>query len=75
VLNRNDKLKDLICLCHKELELIDFSDMNFGDNHISFDQISPLFENLFKTNELSIHPEALLKIRELFQEFKRSLTT
>jgi len=75
VLNRNDRLKDLIDLCHKELELIDFSGLSFGDNHISLDLISPLFESLLKTDESSIHPEAIVKIRELFEEFKEVLTT
>lgn len=75
VLNRNDRLKDLINLCHEELDLIDFSDMNFGDNHISLGLIRPLFEDLLRTDESSIHPEAIVKIRELFEEFKEVLIT
>ena len=75
VLNRNDRLKDLINLCQEELDLIDFSDMNFGDNHISLNLVSPLFESLLETDKSSIHPEAIVKIRELFEKFKEVLTT
>lgn len=73
VLNRNERLKDLIDLCHQELELIDFSNMNFGDNHISLELIKPLFENLIKAEDSSIHPEVIVKVQGLYEEFKRVL--
>lgn len=74
VLNRNERLKDLIDLCHQELELIDFSGRNFGDNHISLELIKPLFENLIKAEDSSIHPEVIVKVQGLYEEFKRVLS-
>lgn len=74
VLNRNERIKDLINLCQQELELIDFSGRNFGDNHISIESIAPLFENLIKSEESNLHPEALSKVEGLYEEFKRTLS-
>ena len=71
-LNRNEQLKDLIRLCRQELELIDFSGRNFGDNHISFELIKPMFENLIKAEDKSIYPEAIVKVQGLYEEFKRA---
>jgi hypothetical protein len=74
VLNRNGRLQELIDLCNKELELIDFSNRSFGNNHISLKDILPLFESLFESEgNNSLHPEAIKKVEELSQEFKATL--
>jgi len=74
VLNQNAKPKDLIDLCYEELELIDFSGRNFGDNHISLASVKPIFEKLIRNEEtLSIPRETIEKVRELYNEFERAL--
>jgi hypothetical protein len=74
VLNQNAKPNDLIDLCYEELELIDFSGRNFGDNHISLASVKPLFEKLTQNEEaLNVHPEAIDKVRGLYREFEKAL--
>lgn len=74
LLNRNGTVGNLVNLCYEELELIDFSGRNFGDNHISFASAKPHFEKIFQSEEvLSIHPEAVSKLRELYQAFETTL--
>jgi hypothetical protein len=71
VLNTNEKVQSLIILCLEELELIDFANMNFGENHVSLDLVNELFNKVIESEVVfAIHPEALNKIQELYNEFK-----
>ena len=76
VLNRHGILNELENLCQLELEFIDFSGRSVGKNHVEINSVEKAFEPFFikiKTNpnslELPLHPEAELKVEELYHLF------
>lgn len=70
-LNRNNKIESLIQLCQSELDLIDFGYLSFGKRHVlkeDFEREYNLALSLTKSDE-DLHPEAVLKLRELSKTF------
>lgn len=76
VLNANGRVQELIDLCSLEMEIVDFSERSFGNNHISRELIIPIFEKLIASEETNtIHPEVLSKVKGLYEKFKSSLNS
>lgn len=61
---------DLLEMCNKELEKIDFSYLSFGNRMDSRSELIKELSRAIEKNETSIHPEALNKLKELMGYLK-----
>ena len=73
VMNVQGTYSGLMEICKKELEIIDFSGMAFGSDHVDLQAVEKefvRFKELEEEKNPLQHPEAFQKINELFLEFK-----